>query len=454
MSRFRSARVVAVLGLIGAGLAAALAEEPKSTSAPPDSAASDTAAAPVVLHVRWDDAITPVTRTFLKEMIERAAEQGAAALLIELDTPGGLLDATRDIVTDFYESPVPIVVWVGPSGARAASAGVFLTMAAHVAAMAPGTNIGAASPVTMGGAGPDSTMAHKMFEDTAAFARSIAERRGRDVEWAEEAVRDARSITERDAVERGVVNFAAATAEEVLELADGMTVELPDGKRVLHLAGARLDRHELGVRFRILSLLANPNVAYILLMFGIYGLFFELSNPGSVLPGVIGVVFLILAFYSMQTLPLNLAGLLLVVTGLVLFLLEAHVTSFGLLTVGGIVCTILGAIMLFDSPVPALRVSLVVAIPLAVVTTLFFAVAVGLSIRTMRTKPTTGREGMIGLLGTARTALAPRGTVDVRGELWQAESEAPLAPGDPVEVVGMEGLLLRVRRGGRSAERI
>ncbi|HMB67990.1 MAG TPA: nodulation protein NfeD, partial [bacterium] len=376
-----------------------------------------------------------------------------AAILIELDTPGGLLDATRDIVSDFYESPVPVIVWVGPSGARAASAGVFLTMAAHVAAMAPGTNIGAASPVTMGGGGTDSTMANKMFEDTAAFARSIAERRGRNVEWAEEAVRDARSITEKEAVERDVVDFAAATAAEVLELADGRTVETPAGERQLAVAGAELERRELSLRFKILSLLANPNVAYILLMFGMYGIFFELSNPGSIFPGVIGVVFLILAFYSMQTLPLNLAGLMMVIVGLGLFLMEVHVTSFGLLTVGGIVCTVLGAVMLFDSPIPALRVSLTVAIPLAIVTTLFFVVAVGLSIRTMRTKPVTGREGMIGARGTARTELAPSGTVEVHGELWNAVSDSPVAAGDPVEVTGIDGLQLRVRGNAAPVER-
>lgn len=471
MFRPRSFRLLLALGLIGAGVAAAQAPDPDPAKEPEPAAeaasdddavpaaggavGADTTAAdaPLVLHVRWDDAITPVTRTFLLDSIERAAGMEAAALLIELDTPGGLLDATRDIVTDFYESPVPVIVWVGPAGARAASAGVFLTMAAHVAAMAPGTNIGAASPVTMGGGGTDSTMAHKMFEDTAAFARSIAERRGRNVEWAEDAVRDARSITESEAVERGVVDFAAATAGEVLERADGRTVALPDGERTLALAGGRLERRELGLRFRILSLLANPNVAYILLMFGMYGLFFELSNPGSILPGVIGVIFLILAFYSMQTLPLNLAGLMLVIVGLGLFLLEAHVTSFGFLTVGGIVCTVLGAVMLFDSPIPALRVSLTVAVPLAVVTTAFFAVAIGLSIRTMRTKPVTGREGMIGARGTAWTALAPAGTVDVHGELWQAVADAPVAAGDPVEVIGIDGLRLRVRGGAGLFER-
>lgn len=421
---------------------ACAAEEAGHASGAADSPTADR----FVRHVRWDDAITPVTRTFLSEQIEEAAGEGAAALLIELDTPGGLLDATRDIVTDFYDSPVPVIVWVGPSGARAASAGVFLTMAAHVAAMAPSTNIGAASPVSMGGGGMDSTMASKVFEDTAAFARSIAERRGRNVEWAQDAVRDAKSITETEALEKNVIDFVAGDVEELLEKADGKEVELPSGSITLAVAGARADFHELGWRYRLLSLLVNPNIAYILLMFGIYGIFFELSNPGHVLPGVVGAVFLILAFYSMQTLPMNLAGVLLIVVGLVLFLLEAHVPSFGLLTIGGIASTVLGAVMLFDSPDPALRASLGIVIPLTVVTSLLFALAIGLSIRTLRSRPTTGAEGMIGLAGKAKTRLAPKGTVEVRGELWQAVAESVLDVDDPVRVVGMDGLTLRVRR--------
>jgi membrane-bound serine protease (ClpP class) len=401
----------------------------------------------VVHRIVWDDAITPVSRDWFSDAIERAEEDGAAAVLIELDTPGGLLDATRDIVSRFYESGVPVIVWVSPSGARAASAGVFLTMAAHVAAMAPGTNIGAASPVTLGGAGPDSTMAHKMFEDTAAFLRSIAERRGRSVEWAERAVRDARSLTESEALQQDVVDFVARDVREVLELADGRTIGVPAGDLVLHVAGARVETRELTLRYRILALLANPNFAYILLLLGIYGVFFELSNPGSVLPGVVGAIFLILAFWSMQTLPLNLAGLLLIAVGLVLFLLEAHVTSFGLLTIGGVIASVLGAIMLFDSPDPALRISLWVILPLTLVTAVFFAVALGLSVRTMRTKPVTGREGMIGLAGVARTRLDPSGTIEVRGELWGADSEEVVEPEERVRIVGIEGLRLRVRKG-------
>jgi membrane-bound serine protease (ClpP class) len=402
-----------------------------------------------VHHLRWDDAITPVTRTVLKEALDDARDAGAAALVVELDTPGGLLDATRDIVTDILDSRVPVIVWVGPAGARAASAGTFITMAAHVAAMAPGTNIGAASPVTMGGGGVDSTMANKMFNDTAAFVRTIAERRGRNAEWAESAVRKAESITETEAVEIDVVDFVARDVEELLELSDGRVVETPDGEIPMAVAGARLVEHEIPFRYRVLAILVNPNVVYILMILGIYGLFFELQNPGAVFPGVIGAICLILGLYSMQTLPLNLAGILLMVLGGILFLLEIKVTSFGLLTLGGVVCTLLGGLMLFESPEPALRASLAVILPITLVTAAVFLLAVGLSVRTMRSQPTTGREGLIGEVGRARTALDPRGQVEVHGEIWTAtvagDSE-PVQLGDEIEVLAIEGLHLTVGR--------
>jgi len=251
--------------------------------------------APLVHVVTWDDAITPVTGSVIEEALDAARDAGADALVLRLDTPGGLLDATRDIVSGMLDSEVPILVWVAPSGARAASAGAFITMAAHVAAMAPGTNIGAASPVNMGGGGIDSTMAHKLFNDTAAFARTIAERRGRNVEWAEKAVRDAVSATETEAVDLGVVDFVAESVPDLLSKASGREITLPDGPRTLQLEDAQVVERELSVRFRLLSLLANPNIAYILMMLGIYGLFFELQNPGSVFPGVVGALCLILA---------------------------------------------------------------------------------------------------------------------------------------------------------------
>jgi membrane-bound serine protease (ClpP class) len=315
--------------------------------------------------------------------------------------------------------------------------------------MAPGTNIGAASPIQIG-AEPDSgsTISTKMFNDTAAFARSIAERRKRNVEWAERAVREAVSATDQEALALEVIDVVAKDAFELLSAIDGRTVLLPSGERRLAVAGARVVERDIGTRYRLLSYLANPNVATILMMLGVWGLFFELQNPGSILPGIVGAVCLILGLYSLQTFPLNLAGALLLVLALVLFLLETQVPSHGLLAAGGVVATVLGALMLFESPEPALRVSLRVILPLAIVSGVLFAVAAGMSARTLRRRPTTGREGMIGLVGTAATDLSPKGTVDVRGELWNATAEGPVGTGEAVEVLAVEGMALRVRRKG------
>lgn len=451
----RARRILAaVLGLaLAAAVAPALraddgaAADSAAVRAEADSAASG-AVAPLVLRLVWDDAVTPVTRSVLREALDEARDRNAAALLIQLDTPGGLLDATRDIVSDFMTSEVPVIVWVAPAGARAASAGAFVTMAAHVAAMAPGTNIGAASPIQMGGAEPDSgsTISNKMFNDTAAFARSIAERRGRSVEWAERAVREAVSDTDSEALAEGVIDLVAADVDELLSAADGRVVRLASADHTLRLAGARVEDRPIGMRFRLLSYLANPNVATILMMLGVWGLFFELQNPGAILPGVVGALCLILGFYSLQTLPLNLAGGLLLLLGIGLFVLETQVPSHGLLSVGGVVALVLGALMLFDSPEPALRVSLKVILPLAIATGIVFAVAAGLSVRTLRRRPTTGREGMVGEKGVAKTALDPKGTVDVHGELWTATSDTPVAAGEAVEVVSVEGLRVKVRK--------
>ncbi|MCA9753614.1 MAG: nodulation protein NfeD [Gemmatimonadetes bacterium] len=438
-------RFILTMGLHSLGLLAAIA---------PGQPAADSG--PRVRVVDWDDAITPVTVSFLRAALRDAEADGASALVLRLDTPGGLLDATRDLVSDMFESPIPILVWVAPSGARAASAGAFLTMAGHVAAMAPGTNIGAASPVTIGGGGtPDSTMAHKMFNDTAAFARTIAERRGRNVEWAESAVRDAASITETEAVAEGVVDFVAGSLEDLLAQADGREVEVAGETVTLDLAGAVVDEKPLTLRFRLLSILANPNVAYVLMMLGIYGMFFELQNPGSIFPGVVGAICLILAFWSLQTFPLNLAGLLLIALAAVLFLIETQVPSHGLLTVGGVVAALLGSLMLFESPEPALRASLAVIIPMVVAMAVLFGVAAGLAVRTLGRKVVTGSEGMVGLVGEVKSALDPKGAVDVRGERWNAVASGgeAIPVGAEVEVVAVDGLRLTVRRSDPSASR-
>ena len=285
-----------------------------------------------------------------------------------------------------------------------------------------------------------------MFQDTAAFARTIAERRGRNVDWAERAVREALAATEREALEAHVIDIVAGDVDALLAQADGRTVLMPFGEKKLALAGARVVERPLSGRFRLLSYLANPNVATVLMMLGIWGLFFELQNPGSILPGIVGALCLILGFYSLQTFPLNIAGALLLALGALLFLVETQVPSHGLLVVGGVVSTVLGAMMLFESPEPALRASLAVILPLAIVTGLFFMIVGGLAVRTQRTRPTTGREGMVGLKGVAYTALDLKGTVDVRGELWNAVASEPIAAGQSVEVTAVEGLLLHVRK--------
>lgn len=405
-----------------------------------------------VLTAALDGVISPGTADYLSTVIERAAREEAACLLVTLNTPGGLEASMRTMVTAILNSEVPVVVYVAPAGARAASAGAFITLAAHVAAMAPGTNIGAAHPVNLGGGAPmDSTMSEKVASDAAAFIRSIAQRRGRNEQWAERAVRESISSSAREALDAGVVDLVSESQEELLRSLEGWQVETAAGRLTLALAGRPVVAVTMGWRHRAMRLLSDPNIAYIFLILGFYGILFELSNPGAILPGVVGGIFLILAFYALQTLPVNWAGLMLMLFALLLFIAEIKVTSFGLLAAGGVVSLVLGSVLLFDSPAPFLRVSLQVLVPVLVVTVLAVLVAIGLAARTFRRPVTTGREGMIGLTGEVVEPVAPRGRVQVRGELWWAEADeagggAPIAAGDEVEVTGLSGLTLRVRR--------
>jgi len=445
--------------LVGAGLLAAHA-----VSGQPDTSAERAAGSRTgrhVLRVVIDGAISPASAEFIQDAIERADEEDADAVVILLDTPGGLVESTREIVQSMMASPVPVVVYVAPSGARAGSAGVFLTLAAHVAAMAPGTNIGAATPVSMGGGGlpggpapADSAidqaggdaLERKILNDTVAFIRTIAERRGRNADWAELAVTEGASITETAALEQNVVDLVATSLPSLLEEIDGREVELFDRRAALRTAGADVRTFEKGLRFKILDTIANPNIAFILMMIGIYGIFFELMNPGAILPGVVGGISLLLAFFALQALPVNYAGVLLILFSLILFIAEVKVLSHGLLTVGGVVAFVLGATMLFDSPGSLLRVSWSVIIPAALLTAGFFAVVMGLAYRIWKTKPTTGREGLIGERAVVRRRVDPEGQVMVRGELWRARADEALDPGESVEVVGVDGLTLEVRR--------
>jgi membrane-bound serine protease (ClpP class) len=404
---------------------------------------------PTVHVITLDATINPATADYIHTSIERAAEQNAECLIIRLNTPGGLLKSTRVIVTDLLSSRIPVIVYVAPSGSQAASAGTFITLAAHVAAMAPGTNIGAAHPVGMQGGEKDSIMNEKATNDAAAFIRTISEKRKRNVKWAEEAVRKSLSITESEALKEGVVDLVAPSVAALLDSIDGKQIEL-DGKTVtLATKGAEIKEFEMDWKHKLLDLLSDPNVAYIFFLLGIYGLMFELYNPGSILPGVVGVIAIIIALYSLHTMPINYAGLALILFGIILFIAEIKITSYGLLTVGGIISLALGSIMLIDSDssLEFIRISWSVIIPAALVTAGFFAFAVGMGIRAQRRKPTTGIEGLVGETGEALSVLNPEGQVRVHGEIWRAMSdEGKIAAGTHIVVTGMENLMLHVRK--------
>src|SRR5262245_3368791 len=416
----------------------------------PGSPASPASVAPVSL-IEIDSAISPITARLLSSAIDRARADGAQALIVQLNTPGGLERSMRSMVQSILASDVPVVVYVAPTGARAASAGVFITMAAHVAAMAPATNIGAAHPVAVGG-GMDKEMVKKVENDAAAFARTIATERGRNVEWAEKAVRSSVSATEREAVKLKVVDLIADNVPDLLAKIDGRTVKTSKGMVTLHTRDASLKRVEVRFRDRFLALISDPNVAYILMMVGMLGIFFELSTPGAVLPGVIGGISLILAFFAFQSLPVNWAGLLLILFGLVLLVIEIKVTSHGVLTVGGIVAMVLGSLMLYDVPESGLRISWFVLLPTVGATAGLVMVAVGAGLRALNRPLMTGAAGMVGHTGVVRTAIDPEGQVLVDGELWRAVTpDGPVPAGESVQIVSVDGLTLTVTRTPRRA---
>lgn len=392
----------------------------------------------------YSGVINPVASEYVDKGLEKARALGAQALVLQLDTPGGLDKSMRLIIKSMLASPIPVVVYVAPAGSRAASAGVFITMAAHVAAMAPGTNIGAAHPVALGGGKMDKTMIEKVENDAAAYIRSLAERWGRNADWAEEAVRKSVSIQASEAVEKGVVDLLAPSLEELLAKIDGRAIQAGGRTVTLATAGAPVVTVSMTLKQRILSFLSHPNVAYLLMLLGFYGIFFELSSPGALFPGIIGGIAIILAAYALQLLPVNWAGLALMALALVLFLLEIKVPSHGALTIGGVVALTLGSLMLFDSPDPLLRVSLKVIIPAVVVTSGFFIFLVGKTAQAHRARVTTGREGLVGAEGIVRKWADGQGTILLRGELWKAESLSALESGQEVTVTETEGLTLTV----------
>jgi membrane-bound serine protease (ClpP class) len=398
-----------------------------------------------VALVRIDGAIGPVSSRIILKAIESSVEDSSEALIIELNTPGGLDESMRLVTKDILNSQVPVIVYVSPSGSRAASAGVFITLSAHVAAMAPGTNIGAAHPVSMGGQ-VDSTMMEKVENDAAAYIKSIATRRNKNAEWAEEAVRKSVSVTEYEALKLNVIDLVANNVRDLLDSCDGRKVTLPAGERTLNTKGVEVRKIEISWRDRVLDVISNPNIAYILFSIGMLGIFFEFSNPGAIFPGIIGGICLILAFFAFQSLPINYAGLLLMVLAIIFFILEVKITSYGALTIGGIVSLFLGSLMLFESPLPYMRASLPIIIFVVIGMAAFFIFAVGFGLKAQRRKAATGKRGMVGEVGVARSPLKPEGYVFVHGEIWKAIADESIKQGEKVIIKEVEHLTLKVTK--------
>jgi membrane-bound serine protease (ClpP class) len=397
--------------------------------------------------VELDGVVHAVTAAHVVQAIDRADATGAPLLVVRMDTPGGLDSSMRQIVDRMLNCRTPVAVWVGPSGARAASAGFIIAVSADVAAMAPGTNIGAAHPVA--GLGQmDEVMSKKVTSDAAAYIRGKAERRGRNVEMAEKAVVESRSFTEKEALELKLIDLVAKDVEDLLAQLDGREVKRFDGTTaVLRLAGQKTVDVRMDWRQAILSTIARPEILFLLLLGALAGLGAEISHPGLVFPGVLGALCLILFLFASQIIPVNWAGVLLVVLAIALFAAEVKVASYGLLTVGGLVAMILGAMMLVDSPLPELRVDPWKLFPVIVVFAAFTIALVRLVIQAQRRKPQTGAEGLVGRRGEAETDLDPEGWVIVQGERWRATAAEPVPRGGKVEVQSVEGLLLRVRKG-------
>lgn len=433
----RIMRLAVLIALAGGGLAAAAPLRPGAAPA-----------GEVVVRVRVEGVIAPSSARYLLRAIREAEGTNAQALLIELDTPGGLLKSMDDITKAMLNAKVPIIVYISPSGARAASAGVFVTYAAHLAVMAPTTHLGAAHPVAIGQGGQqDSAVIEKITNDAVANIRAIARRRGRNAEWAERAVRQSVSIDEEEAVRLHVVDLVATDVADLLSKIDGRTVSTEAGDRLLATRRAVVRFVRMDPSETFLDLLSDPNIGLILMTIAIYGIIFELSNPGAILPGVVGAIALVLALASFAILQVNVAGLALIALSILFFIADIKVPGHGVLTIGGILSFIFGALLLTERQAPFLRVSLQLAVFIALLTGAFFLFAVGAGIRAQRAAVRTGREGLLGAEGVARTDLAPEGTVFVQGELWTGEAEAgTIRQGERVTVVGVTGLRLRVRR--------
>jgi membrane-bound serine protease (ClpP class) len=391
--------------------------------------------------IRVSGSINPGVADFLKYGINKASDDLASCLIIELDTPGGLVESMREIVMAMFASKVPVAVYVSPGGARAASAGVMITMAADIAGMAPGTNIGAAHPVGLGGKEINTTISEKLVNDMVANAKSIAKQRGRNVDWVEKAVRQSVSVTETEALKENIIDVIAKDRDDFIQQINGRNVE---GKGVLHLDNYEIIILKENIRTKILKTIGDPNIAYILLMIGLAGLYFELSHPGAIFPGVVGGMAIILACFAFHTLTVNYAGLLLIILAVIFFIMEMKIASYGLLSVAGVISLLLGSIMLFDGNTIESRISLHVLLPTFIVVSGFFVFISGLVFKSQRSQPQTGSMGLVGKTGIVKKEIVVEGKVFVHGELWHAVSEKPVKQGCRVRILNVNNLVLEV----------
>lgn len=406
-----------------------------------------------VYEIKVHGVIGPPAAQFISESIKNAGSAGCAALLILLDTPGGLDTSMRDIVKAIMEAPLPVIVYVHPSGARAASAGTIILIAAQVAAMTPGTNVGAAHPVSIGGISKekmDKEMMAKVVQDAQAYARSLAAKRGRNSDWAARAVRESVSITADEALKGRVIDVVASSVDDLLAQVDGKVVEVGAKRVALATKGAKIVAVETPFKYTLLSYISDPNVAYMLMMIGFYGILFEIYSPGAVFPGVMGTICLILAFYAFQTIPISYAGLSLIILGIIFFVLELKVASYGLLSVAGAVSIMIGSIMLIDLPSSWLSLSWQSIAAVVAFSIIFFVGVLSYAVKAQFSKVKTGREGLIGEIGSARTDISPMGKVFVHGELWDAVSDTPVRAGERVRVIALDGMVVKVKKDGGS----
>jgi len=398
-----------------------------------------------ILKIVVHDTIQPITAEYIERALQDAKAHGDQAVLIDLSTPGGLVDSTRDIINKILESPVPVIIYVTPSGSRAASAGFFILESADVAAMAPGTNTGAAHPVAIGAGKIDDVMKQKMENDAAALMRSVTSKRGRNVQVAESTVRESKSFTEDEALKQKLIDVVASSQEDLFKQLDGRTIKRFNGQEVtLKLSGQSVRYYDMTLKEKILGFIMDPNIAFILLAIGALALYAEFNHPGAVLPGTVGIIFILLAAFALNLLPVRYAAVLMILGAFVLFALEAKFATHGVLGIGGIALLTLGALLLVDAPIPEMRVKLVTALAVSIPVGAITVFLMGIALKARRNKIVTGEQGLIGEIGAARTDLNPGGKVFVHGELWDAISSVPLKAGDSVVVRRVDGLQLWV----------